>query len=96
MSDPCSLTKACNAFRCSAAQLAASPVGSTRKIGGLPGCSSTLGSEVRDEYVTSVDHAIGSRGVVAKQGHWSCWDAPHPLEPALDQFRQIGKDRVCC
>src|SRR6266446_1557624 len=48
-SDPCSVTKARSALRCSDAQRSASPVTSTRRIGGLPGCRSTLGSEVGDE-----------------------------------------------
>src|SRR5260370_42264145 len=48
-SDPCSATKARSALRCSDAQRSASPVTSTRRIGGLPGCRSTLGGEVGDE-----------------------------------------------
>src|SRR6266516_3590082 len=50
-SDPCSATKARSALRCSDAQRAASPVASTRRIGGLPGCRSTLSSKVGDEDV---------------------------------------------
>src|SRR5436309_5550337 len=48
-SEPCSATAARSASRCSAAQRGASPVASARSIGGLPGCSSTLSSEVGDE-----------------------------------------------
>src|SRR5215211_4413387 len=45
-SEPCSTTAARSASRCSAAQRGASSVVSTRSIGGFPGRTSTLSSEV--------------------------------------------------
>src|SRR5438093_12153871 len=47
-SEPCSTTVARSASRCSAAQRGASPAASTRSIGGFPGRTSTLSSEVGD------------------------------------------------
>src|SRR5438067_9631450 len=98
-SAPCSATKARSALRRSAAQRAASPVASTRRIGGLPGCRSTLSSEVGDEYVISVPPFASSSGshasspaAAASDRHWSCWNSPP--EPAIDQLRLIGEDRL--
>src|SRR5438093_2597396 len=48
-SEPCSTTAACSASRCSAAQRGASPVASTRSIGGFPGLRSRLSNEVADD-----------------------------------------------
>src|SRR5216110_260520 len=53
-SEPCSTTAACKASRCSAAQRGASSGASTRSIGGLPGCTSTLSVEVGDEVDISI------------------------------------------
>src|SRR5437773_6878213 len=53
-SEPCSTTAARNASRCSAAQRGASSVASTRSIGGFPGCTSTLRSEVGDDDDISI------------------------------------------
>src|SRR5438132_3881708 len=53
-SEPCSATAARSASRCSAAQRGASPVASTRSIGGFPGRRSTLSSEVGDEDDISI------------------------------------------
>src|SRR5438445_8149466 len=52
-SEPCWMTAARKASRCSAAQRRASSGASTRSIGGLPGCTSTLGNEVENELVIS-------------------------------------------
>src|SRR5437867_7005453 len=48
-SEPCWTTAARKSSRCSAAQRGASSGASTRSIGGLPGCTSTLSVEVGDE-----------------------------------------------
>src|SRR5206468_12139156 len=53
-SEPCSTTAARSASRCSAAQRGASSGASTRSIGGFPGRTSTLSSEVGDEYDISI------------------------------------------
>src|SRR5438094_9937551 len=53
-SEPCSTTAAPSASRCSAAQRGASPVASTRSIGGFPGRTSTLSREVGDEDGISI------------------------------------------
>src|SRR2546428_14077435 len=53
-SEPCSTTAARKASRCSAAHRGPSSVASTRSIGGLPGCSSTLSSKVGDEDDISI------------------------------------------
>src|SRR5436309_9966926 len=53
-SEPCSATAARRASRCSAAQRGASPVASTRSIGGFLGRRSTLSSEVGDEDDISI------------------------------------------
>src|SRR5437899_10971559 len=53
-SEPCSTTAARSASRCSAAQRGASPVASTRSIGGFPGRTSTLSTEVEEEEDISI------------------------------------------
>src|SRR5216110_2061613 len=87
--------------RCSAAQRAASPAVSVRSTGGLPGCRSTLSSEVGDEYVISEPPVASSSGSRASSRAAAAWDerrsysdALHPLESALDQLRLIGEDRL--
>src|SRR6266567_5983397 len=57
-SEPCSTTAARSASRCSAAQRGASPVASTRSIGGFPGRTSTLSSEVGDEDDISISISV--------------------------------------
>src|SRR5216117_1012308 len=52
--EPCWTTAARSASRCSAAQRGASSVASTRSIGGFPGRTSTLSSEVGDDDAISI------------------------------------------
>src|SRR6266478_3544422 len=61
-SEPCSTTAERKASRCSAAQRGASSGASTRSIGGLPGCTSTLSVEVGDED----DISIASQSLLVK------------------------------
>src|SRR5262249_46646425 len=78
----------------------ASPVASTRRVGGLPGCRSTLSIEVGDEYVISAPSPFassshgraGSCAAAASDGRWSRRHSP--LRPAIDQFRVIGEERL--
>src|SRR5256712_9141620 len=70
-SEPCSATAARSASRCSAAQRGASPVASTRSIGGFPGRRSTSSSEVGDEDDTSISFqsllpAVDQRGQIGE------------------------------
>src|SRR3989449_7326416 len=65
-SAPCWTTAARKTSRCSAAQHGPSSIASTRSIGGFPGCTSTLSSEVGDEDDISVSFQSlkGNRDVV--------------------------------
>src|SRR2546429_211830 len=82
-SDPCSATKARSASRCSAAQRAASPAASVRSTGGLPGCRSTLSSEVGGEYVISAPPFAASSGRRAGRRAAADWDGRRTHSGAL-------------
>src|SRR5437773_5629145 len=89
-SEPCSTTAARSASRCSAAQSGASPVASTRSIGGFPGRTSTLSSEVGVEDDISI--SFQSLLLKIKQPFWN---RSQPLDgpcrrPAWPDRRESG------